>query len=279
MHGTRERAWLDTAHVDGNSAGMVADAPFPKVDNPIAIPLANTFVVPAVLDQDKGREAVSHAVRDGFLRPFDIARTEIEEPRPLWVPFWRMAVAVDGFFITVSNVNVGKEGRSVPIPSGGARYKDAVVMVCARTLFPYEPKLPSLFGRVSGIPPLEVGTAEMTSPAMMEMLAANGAEILDADVDRARAESTAMGLLLRAVSPTHAFYAKYEPKIETAEFCLYPVYFARYTYDGEARRHAGEAMFVAVSGTTGQVIAAKHPSAVRSVAAKVRRLLSFDRRT
>ena len=258
---------------------MTRGQPFPKLEHPVAVPLADTFVAPALLDQEKGRAAIGHAVRDGFLRPFDIARAEIEEPLPLWVPFWRVAVSVDGFHLTVSSVNVGKDGRPVPIPSGGARYKDAFVMMCARTAFPYEPKMSSLFGRVSGALPLEVGTDELTSPAVPEMLAENGAVVLDADVDRARAESAAMGLLLHGVSPTHAIYETFEPKIEGASFCLYPIYFARYAYEGEARRHPGESLFVAVSGRTGQVVAAKHPSAVRSVAAKVRRLLSFDRRT
>lgn len=269
---------------------MTRDQPFPKVpsisphsfvaklEHPVAIPLAQTSVVPALLDREKGRSAIEHAVKDGFLRPFDIARAEIEEPAALWVPFWRVAVAVDGFHVTIDHVPVGKDGKRFPIPSGGARYKDATVMVCARTLFPYEPKLPSLFGRVSGIPPLEVGIEEMTSPADAEMLAENGAIVLDADVDRAHAESAAQGILLRAVSPTHAIYAKYEPKIESATFCLYPLYFAPYAYEGEARRHAGESLFIAVSGRTGEVVAAKYPSAARSVAAKVRRFLSFDRR-
>jgi hypothetical protein len=258
---------------------MAEREPFPKVEHPVVIPLADTFVVPAMLDLEKGREAVQRAVRDGFLRPFDIARAEIEAPRPLWVPFWRTEVALDEPHVTVSNVNVGKEGRYVPIPSGGARYRDAVVMVCARTDFPYEPRLSSLVGRLSGLAPIEVGSEEMTRPADMEMLEANDAEVLDADLHRERAESMVLGLLLGSVSPTHVLNRTYEPKVQTASFGLYPIYFARYAYSGEGSRHPGEDLFVAVSGTTGQVVAARHPSAVRSVAAKVRRLLSLDRRT
>jgi hypothetical protein len=260
---------------------MVRPPPFPKLEKPGPAPaLGDTFVVAASLDQERGRDAVNHAVRDGFLRPFDIGRAEVEEPRPLWVPFWRIAVAVDGFHVSLSNMSLGKDGPTVPVPTGGARYKDAVVMICARGAFPYEPKLPSVFafGGMSGIRPLEVGIEELTQ-ADAEMLAANGAEVVDADVDREHAEGAATGLLLRSVSPTHAIYSKYEPKIGGALFCLYPIYFARYSYEGEARRHPGESMFVAVSGKTGQVVAAKHPSAARSVAAKVRRLLSFDGRT
>jgi hypothetical protein len=237
--------------------------PFPKLEPPALVPLSDTLVAPALLDREKGRAAIEAAVRDGFLRPFDIGRATIEDPLALWVPFWRMAVSIDGFHLTV--------------PSGGARRKDAFVMICARSAFPYEPKLPSIFGQLGAAKPIEVGPEELTSPSEIALLD-NGAVILDADVDRAHAESRAMGLLLHAVSPTHAIYSTYEPKVISGSFCLYPLYFARYTYEGEARRHPGESMFVAVSGRTGQVVAAKHPSVARSVAAKIRRFLSFDRR-
>lgn len=257
---------------------MVRPPTFPRLEKPVTLPPCDTFYVEAALDLAKGQEAVSHAVRDGFLRPFDIATAEIEDVRPLWVPFWRMAVSVDGFYISVSNVTVGSKGRTLPIPTGGARYKEAVVMICARKDFPYEARLPSLFGRASGVAPFEVGTDEMIAAPDQEMLTANDAEVVDADVDRARAEGIVTEMMLRAVSPTHAIYAKYEPQIQAAAFCLYPLYYASYTYSGEARRGPGEELFVAVSGKTGEVVAAKFPSVARSVAAKVRRFLSFDYR-
>lgn len=251
---------------------------FPKLQKPVVVPAGDMFWVPAALDLTQGRAAIEHAVHDSPLRPFDITNTSINDVRALWVPFWRISVSVDGFHISLSNMQVGSQGRSIPMPTGGARFKDADVMISARTVVPYEPKLPSFFGRVSGIPPLEIPVNEMLPSPNPETLAENDAETVDADVDRGRAESIAMGMLLRAVSPTHAIYAKYEPKIRAVGFCLYPLYYARYTYNGEARRHPGEELFITISGKTGQVVAAKYPSAVRSVAAKVRRLLSFDRR-
>jgi hypothetical protein len=251
---------------------------FPSLAKPVVIERADAFYVAAALDMEKGKAAVQHAVTDSILRPFDISSTRVDDVRALWVPFWRMSVSVDGFHISLSSVEVGDKGKSFPLPTGGARFRDADVMICARTIFPYEPKLPSFFGRASGVPPLEIPPNEMAASPDPEMLAENGAETLDADVDRARAESIAMGMLLRAVSPTHAIYAKYEPKINAAQFVYYPLYYARYQYNGEARRHAGEEMFVAISGKTGVVVAAKYPSAVRAMAAKVRRILSFDTR-
>ena len=244
---------------------MVRPATFPKLESPVAVAASQTFYVPATLDMQQGREAALHAIKDSLLRPFDIAsNTRIDDVAPLWVPFWRFAVALEGFHFDVT--------------TGGGRYKDAVVMICARTAFPYQPKLPSLFGRVKGPPPLEVNGEELVAEPAPEMLHANDAEVVDADVTCERAESIATELLLREVSPTHAMYPSYEPRIEAGTFCLYPLYYAQYTYSGEARRHPDERLFVAVSGKTGEVVAATYPSAARAVAAKVRRFLSFDRR-
>lgn len=259
---------------------------FPSLTHPVTVSPDEAFVVEATLDPQQGREAVEHAVRDGFLRPFDIASAQIDDVKLLYVPFWRVAVSVDGFHIGLSSMSVGKEGRTVPIPTGGARHKDAVVMVCARTVFPYETKLPSLFGRVSGVPPLEIEMNELSqsrkvvtwTDSSLHSGSSEVWEIVEPDIERAQAESTASMMVLRAVHPSNALYAKFDPHIHTSTFCLYPLYYARYTYSGEARRHAGEELFVAVSGRTGKIVAAKHPSAARAVAAKVRRLLSFDRR-
>lgn len=250
-------------------------ATFPRLQQPV-VP-AEVFVAPATIDATRGRDAVRHAVKDGLLKPSDIGGVELVDPVLLYVPFWRVAVTVDGFHVGLSSVESGRSGRTIPIPTGGARHKDGVVMVCARTVVPYEAKLPSLFGKMAGAPPLEIGTSELVAAASARDALAAG-EVVDADVDKARGEAIASGMLVRAVSPTSALYAKYEPKIHSSTFCLYPLYYACYRYEGEARRHAGEELFVAVSGRTGEVVAAKHPSAVRAGLTKLRKLLSFDRR-
>jgi hypothetical protein len=247
---------------------------FPKLAHPV-VP-AEIFVAPATLDAARGREAVQRAVKDGILKPSDIEGAELGDPELLYVPFWRVAVTVDGFHLGLSTAT-GPSGRTIPIPTGGARHKDGVVMICARSIFPYEPKLPSFFGKIAGAPPLEIGTNELVPAPNAQDVLTSG-EIVHADVDKARAEAIASGMLLRAVSPSHVIYAKYEPKIDSSTFCFYPLYYARYRYEGEARRHAGEEYFVAVSGRTSEVVAAKHPSAVRAVATKLRKFLSFDRR-
>jgi hypothetical protein len=247
---------------------------FPKLPQPV-LP-AEIFVAPATFDAARGRDAVQRAVKDGILKPSDIEGAELTDPALLYVPFWRVAVTVDGFHIGLSSMSSG-QNRSIPIPTGGARHKDGVVMVCARTIVPYEAKLPSFFGKIAGAPPLELGTSELV-PSVNAAEALASGEIVDADIDKARGEAIASGMLVRAVSPSNAIYAKYEPKIHASTFCLYPLYYARYRYEGEARRHAGEEFFVAVSGRTGEVVSARHPSAMRAMASKLRKLLSFDRR-
>jgi hypothetical protein len=248
---------------------------FPKLPNPI-LP-HEVFVVPATLDTARGNEAVKKAVTDGFLRPADIASADFLDTTLLYAPFWRVAVSVDGFHVGFSTIESSHTGRTIPIPTGGARHKDAIVMVSARTVVPYEPKLPSLFGKVAGAPPLEVGMNELVAAAaVLAQEALQAGEVVDADVDQARAQSIASDMVLRAVSPTSAIYASYTPKVHASTFCLYPLFYARYRYEGEARRHVGEEFFVAVSGRTGEVVAARHPSAMRAMAQKLRKLLSFD---
>lgn len=250
---------------------------FPKLPSPVIVPEKDSYYVAAKLDMEQGRTAALHAVRDSFFRPFDIETTRIADVRAVWVPFWRVGITLDGLHVGATSVDVGE--RTVEVPTG-TRFRDSHVMISARSQFPYEPKLSTFFGRsrLAGAPPLEVSTHEMTPSPEVEMLRENDAEIVDADVTRERAESVAMGLLIHNVDPIHTVYAHYEPKVRSAVFVYYPIYFARYVYNGEARRYVGEEMFVAVSGRSGAVIAAKHPSVARSVTAKVRRLLSFDTR-
>jgi hypothetical protein len=246
---------------------------FPKLDKPVVV--SDAFVAPAVLDLAQGRAAVQAAVTDGFLKPFDIERADVEPAMLLYVPFWRVDVSVDGFHIGIGSMSTSS-GKSIPIPTGGARHRHGEVMVCARTIVPYELRLPSWF-RVGSASALEVGVNEIV-PLDRAREALEAGEVVDADVTRDQGERTATGLLVRAVSPTNAIYQKYDPQIRSTTFVLYPLYYARYRYEGEARRHAGEQFFILVSGRTGAVVNAKHPSAVRAVAAKVRRFLSFDRR-
>ena len=62
----------------------------------------------------------------------------------------------------MSGVRVG----NVPLPTGGTKHKDAVLLVCARRAFPYELGLPSwLSGVVGDTEPIELDIAELESLA------------------------------------------------------------------------------------------------------------------
>jgi hypothetical protein len=245
---------------------------FPKLDSPVALDPNEVFVAPRILDDVHGEAEAKKAILSGLFRPADIEQAKIDAARFMYVPFWRIDVGVDGFHIGVSSITVGNGRTQLPLPTGGARHKDAVLMVCARRLFPHELKVPNwLSGIGSAVEPFEINTGELAQRSAV----ATSEEVIDADVTRVEAEREATRVMLRAVQPSSAIYAKYEPLIRSATFCYYPVHYARYHYEGEARRHPGEELFVVISARTGKPISARHPSAVRAAAAKFRRLLTF----
>lgn len=250
---------------------------FPKLDDPVALTADEASIVRPVLRPEEGRAAVDRVVHGGLLRPFDIANVTLGDVRLLYVPLWRIVVAVEAVHMGLPGL--GEGARPSIFPTDGARRRDVAIVVCARADFPYEARVPSRLGRIGGAPPLEIGSDEMVPYGLAsDVLTRDGAEVVEPDVDRGRAEGIAMGMLMQLLSPGAAFAPAFELRVEDAAFCLYPMYFARYTYTGEARREPREELHAVVSATTGEVVSAKHPSAARSVAAKVRRLLSFDRR-
>jgi hypothetical protein len=242
---------------------------FGKLPSPVEPPREH-YVAPATLDAAQGKEAVERAVKGSVLRPADIADTKLDDPALVYAPFWRMDIVVDGFSFGLGVLT--KNGRDIPIPIGGAKHRDAVVVVSARTLVPYEPKLPSWLDKVGRTPPLAIGPSEVVPFASEKAQEAIGkGELVLADVTKEQAERLACGMLIRSMDSRHAIIARFTPQLRAAAFVHYPMYYTRY-------RYGGEDLFVAVSGRTGEVVSAKFPSAPRAVAAKIRRLLSFDRR-
>ncbi len=80
--------------------------PFPPVTKPVIVPTVATSMVLATLDQAAGTDACRQAVTSGFLRPFDITRADITAPRPVWVPFWRVELLVQGLTVDGSRPKV-----------------------------------------------------------------------------------------------------------------------------------------------------------------------------
>jgi hypothetical protein len=101
-------------------------------------------------------------------------------------------------------------------------------------------------------------------------------EVLDCDVPREMAQQTAELVLVNTVvGPFHAPLGNYKVHRRAVRLVRYPIYYLRYRYDGEARRHGVENCAVAVSACSGNVVGAKHPSAWRAIGGKLRRLFSF----
>lgn len=242
-----------------------------KLQNPVVVPEGDTYVVRARVSFSEAAELAKKAIVERALRPGDLGDPEREVPRLVWTPFWRIDASVDGFHLGISNVRVG----NIPLPTGGNRHKDAVLLVCARRAFPYELVLPSfLSGIVDDVEPLEVELAELESLANHSP---EGGERLDADVTREVAEKEAIALLTRAISPSQALYVDTKNRIKSSLFVRVPLYMVRYRYEGEARSRQGEEFFVVISGRSGKIVSAHHPSAVRAAAARVRRFLTFKR--
>lgn len=249
---------------------------YEKVARPVNPSESDSFLAPLTVERREAEKTTNADIFDRTLRPADVKTADVEPTRLLLVPIWRVDVSVDGHHISLGNLTVGTGGARIPLPTGGARHKDAVLIVRGRSSFPLETAMPAfLNGLFSGKSPIEfaVHDIEPLSTARFDM---DLDERVDADVTREQAEREATQVVLRAVSPSNALYAKYEPTVRSTHFVLYPVYFTRYRYTGEAQRASGETYFVAVSGHNGKVFASHHPSGLRAAAARVRRLLSFD---
>lgn len=243
----------------------------PPLTDPVVIPEGDTFVVRARISFAEAAELARKAIVERALRPGDLGDPRRDVPRLAWTPFWRVDAGVDAFHLGLSGVRVG----GLPLPTGGNRHRDAVLLVCARRAFPYELALPSfLSGVVSDHEPLEVDLAELESLGNFT-LASVGGELLQADVPREAAERDALTLLTRAVSPDSALYVDTKRRVRSALFVRMPLYFVRYLYEGEARSRPGEEYYVVLSGRTGKVVSAHHPSALRAAAARIRRFLTF----
>jgi hypothetical protein len=70
-------------------------------------------------------------------------------------------------------------------------------------------------------------------------------------------------------------HADHDTFVRCAALVRYPLVVVRYCYAGVVRRYPQENLFVCVSARSGKVVASAYPSAVLSVANKLRSLLPF----
>jgi hypothetical protein len=234
------------------------------------------FVVPLSISEEQATQAAREAILGSVFRPYDIQGSAITAAVLAYVPFWRVHATVDGFHIGLDVARDEDGGIKWILPTGGARHRDAVLLVTARRHFPFEPMMTQVPGRLHfqngalALRPFRIELEEMVPRASHPI---SSGEVVQPDVTRAQAEREAMDRILRAVQPASALYAKYEPKVRSAAFCQYPLYVVRYGYEGHAKRHAGEVFHVTVSGRSGKVVGSRHPSAVRALARKFRQLI------
>jgi hypothetical protein len=250
----------------------------PKLPQSVPVPEELAFVVPVAVSAADAERTAREAILGSVLRPADIRAAVIEPMVLVHLPFWRVEVAADGFHLGIAFLQGGRRGSMpLPIPTGGARHRDGVMLVVARTLFPYEP---SMLAASSGwvgtqfegaMGAFQIRLEEMVPRAKYVI---TEGEIIDADIDRARAEREAKDRILRAVRPHSAVFESYEPKVKSVAFCHVPLYVMPYHYDGVAKRRPGEEYYVTVSGRSGKIVGARHPSAVKATFAKLRKLIT-----
>jgi hypothetical protein len=248
----------------------------PPCENPAKVPESQAFVIlPRIFVADA--EAVAKkSILESFARPADIARAELAPAELLFVPFWRVDVTVDGFYVGLTYAT-GTDGRlQWVLPTGGARHRDAVLAICARRLFPYRPPrqtvAPLLARGFGTVAPLTLRLEEMVPRSSAGRLEGT---VLDADVSREDAEREAKDILLHAARPARALYAEHEARVRSTSFVHYPIVLVRYRYTGEASPEPGQEFHVGVSARSGKIVTSRHPSIVRALAAKFRRLLTL----
>jgi len=227
------------------------------------------YFAPQAIGASRAEQLILAEIQDGTFRPPDAKdKARIEEAFALFVPFWRIDMQRSDQAIRLGRIRVG----NVPLPTTESTEAKATWMVCARTAFPYEMKHPSTL-LPGDAKPLAVSLAglEHGEPSVR-----GGWEVLDADVDQAKAERLAARALASSSSASQGLFTESEVTTRAAHFVRYPVWFARYRYQGEASPDEDGLFYVGISGVTGQPITALHPSKLRAGAARVKRFFFDD---
>ncbi|MGE0790120.1 MAG: hypothetical protein AB7S26_30885 [Sandaracinaceae bacterium] len=257
----------------------------PPLVEPAAHPLdlsdVECWVVPRTVGDMVGAGRARDAVMEGMFRPADIDRAELGEVESIAVPIFRFEGTVSSFSIgmteTVRTIRTGPDvgvlgggGRTPPrspkkrlstrrhiLPTGGFSHQSRVEHVLARRGFPVDPSAK-----------IAIRPADLVKTPFDEL---DPAATVLPDIDEADAAETArLALQHRGHPKGNALFAKVDVELDPGRLCFYPLYVLRYRYGGEAVDGGDKTFFVAVSGTTGKVVASEHPPFFRSVASKIR---------
>lgn len=260
---------------------------FPPLVTPPARPLdldpAETFALPRSVGKMVGEGRARDAVTDRALRPADLDGAEIGPVESIWIPLWRVKGSADSFSIDLMDtfetirqgpdaVILGGPGKRPPNsrrtgrtttrrrtrPVGGYRHHDGTMSILARRAFAIDPGL-SLRMPESDLVPAEQAKLDPVQTVLP-------------DLPREEATDAAEHALRRKGEPSSALLAHVRTQISDARLVFYPLYVVRYRYGGEASDGGPSIYFAAVSGTTGKVVASRHPSALKSVVGRLGRL-------
>jgi hypothetical protein len=227
----------------------------PPIRDEVFVDDDERFMIERVVKKADAEATALAAIKESMLRPADIEASTIEDIQLGWVPLWRFDLSVRGFHLGLSRGN----GRT--LPTGGTRHREAIKLVLARRLFAYDPTAKLK------IEPVEMVPCVRRRPP--------GGEVIHADVERDDAEREAKDAMRRGVEPSSALFSTFECDVRSVAFVYYPLMIVRYSYSGEAKADAApELCHVAVSGRTGKIVSAHHPSTLRALGSKLRRLFT-----
>jgi hypothetical protein len=240
------------------------------------LPSLSTSVLPAEryhvtprLGPSKAEARILEEMCDGTFRPPDAQKNaHIEEAHALFVPFWRVDIQRSDTAIRLGRLRVG----GIPLPTQDSSEAKAVWMLCARTAFPYTMKHPSTL-LPGDAKPL---TTSLASLSEGDPSIAGGWEVLDADVAESTARDLAAKTLARHSSSAGAIFGESDVTVNAIHFVLYPTWFARYRYQGEATSDGNDLFYVGISAVDGVPFTAEHPSKLRSGAARVKKFFFDD---
>lgn len=225
---------------------------FEPLVRPVRVAADETWIAPCALD----RAAAETRIRE-LVAPYLAHREDKGElvaritPTLLHVPFWRVKLAVPAAYLSRSSRTIAIGNIEFPMPAPAFGGRAGVLMISARTVVPYVPRLPFFFGGAEG-DALEVHRSDllpMTNDVARSLVSEG--EIVDADVDRATGEDLAVDTLLSLLQRPGMVRFVFSPTVESALFVRYPLYHARFGPD--------DAHFVLLSGRDGKVVSAHYP--------------------
>ncbi len=238
--------------------GPIAPPPLAAVH----VPDGAAFMVPSRLGPEEADRRAREAAQEGLLRPVDSHRADLELAQLVWVPVWRVDGSAEGVHVGVRAVRDRRGTLRGMLPTGGVRHRDAVVLLLARKMLPFDPT-PAI------TLPMESLASRLTHPI-------TDGEVLAPDMTADEAEREALAQLRRAVTPSDALYRDVDARARSTVLCHYPVWLRRYEYEGDVVKGERFEGHVVLSAVDGRVLCERHPPALRALAGRVKSI--FKRR-